>query len=65
MKVTAKQWVKYHESWYQSGEIFEVKETDLDGMAGSVELIAEPQSAGPAEAEQPKPKRARKKKADE
>lgn len=65
MRVTAKQWVLYHGTWHQAGETFEVNEADLAGMAETVdavgEPVSEPQPAEPATAEQPKPKRARKK----
>lgn len=63
MKVTAKQWIQYDGAWHPCGETFEVKDTDLTGMAGAVEPSGEPRPAEPGDSEQ-KPKRVKSRKTE-
>lgn len=43
MKVKAKNWINVSGEWHQAGDIFEIE--SIDGIEGSVEVIAEPKSA--------------------
>jgi hypothetical protein len=64
MKVKARHWVNYGGRWKRAGEVFDIKDSELDGLKNYV--IEIPDEGKPADVEtQQTVKRTRKRKTEE